>query len=310
MILERIPPSFLKSYSDFYNKNFDKLYQNKKPLLHRDVNPDVLYTEIFLRKNSDSLFLNIGESWTYGESLPGIKTVHSEFNLTSLMTLSFGARISEMMGCDWYQYAVPGNNNLFMFTELDRILEFVRTIGYKKIYLAINITENTRELNYFKTELFNKHPINGLYKTKNIDIKDWVKRYDEIWLDHLENSLNKFQDCSISAIVWKNFTRWCTDKIDRNFKCIELAWPAFSARLEKVNLEMPAISNFPRMDNFLKKRDSNIINDFEWFEKELDLQEKVAKFISKSIYHNNHPNEYGHLAWAIHLVKEAGWVKF
>jgi homogentisate 1,2-dioxygenase len=47
--------------------------------------------------------------------------------------------------------------------------------------------------------------------------------------------------------------------------------------------------------------------DKDWFEEEMSLQEDVADFIRQSYYHNNHPNEFRHLAWAIYIAKQAGW---
>jgi hypothetical protein len=156
-------------------------------------------------------------------------------------------------------------------------------------------------------KVFKEHPINNLFNDGNKrKIQDWVIDYENVWLDHLENSLGKLK-IDYSAILWRNFTKPNTNKIYKNFKQLDVSWPEYSAKLEGKILPMPAISNFPRMDDFIKEDKHNVIMDKDWFEEEMSLQEDVADFIRQSYYHNNHPNEFGHLAWAIYIAKQAGW---
>jgi hypothetical protein len=297
--------SYPKSYYDFYNKKYDKIYLNKNCLIPSHINPNVKFTEIYLKKDSDKLFVNIGESWAYGEGLPGIRTVLSEFNLQTMIQYTFGNKIANVLGSDLYQYAVPGNNNLYMHIELDRILNYVSTLGYKKIYVAINHTENTRESNITGSVYFMNHAINNLYRKSKLNIKDWVKAYDEVWLDHIEKLKELYPD--IEFLAWRNFTRKNTEKNYPSLKLPELTWAEYSARLESIDLKSPAISNFPCMHDLANDIRFNIEMDRDWFEDEMTLQEKVAEFIRESTYHKNHPNEIGHLAWALYLVKQAGW---
>lgn len=306
MTLVELPESsYPKSYYDFYKKKYDKIYLNDKCLIPSNINANVKFCEFYLKRDSDSIFVNIGESWTYGEGMPGIKTVLNEFNLHSMIENTFGNKISCLLGADLYQYAVPGNNNLYMHIELDRILDYISTLGYKKVYVSINHTENTREMPLCGSALFKNHPINELFFNSNLDIKDWVKAYDEVWFDHVQRLKEKYPDYEF--IVWRNFTRKNTEKNYDGFKLAELTWVEYSARLENIKMTSPAISNFPSMHYFIEDGRYKVKMDRDWFENEMTLQEKVVDFIRQSTYHKNHPNEAGHIAWTLYLVKQAGW---
>lgn len=297
--------AYPKSYYDFYKKKYDKIYINKSCLIPSNINPNVKFTELYLKRDSDKVFVNIGESWAYGEGMPGIRTALSEFSIDSMISNTFGNKISYLLGADLYQYAVPGNNNLYMHIELDRILEYINQLGYKKVYVAINHTENTREIPLSGTTHFKNHPINDLFRNTSLDIKDWVKAYDEVWFDHIQRLKDKYPD--FEFIVWRNFTRKNTEKNYDSFKIAELTWTEYSARLENLDLISPAISNFPSMHDFIDDSRYKVKMDRDWFENEMSLQEKVVEFIRQSTYHKNHPNEAGHIAWTLYLVKQAGW---
>lgn len=296
-----------KSYYDFYGKQCPEIYINKKNLIPGHINQNVIGTEYYIKNNSDTLFLNIGESWTYGEGLPGIKSPIAQFNLQTALSTTFGPRISNILGSDLYQYAVPGNNNLYMYLELDRILEYVTAnFNYKKIYIAINQTDNTREMSITGHPLLKSHKLYDLFFDNKFSIQEWVKSYDDVWANHLSNTLEKYNAYNLDLIVWRNFTRQNSDK-KYNLKTCEFTWPEYSALLENIKIESPALSNFPRMHEYVNERKSTIIQDRDWFEQEMSKQEIVANFISKSIYHKNHPNEQGHLVWALYLIRQAGW---
>ena len=123
------------------------LYSNHSELWINDENlkPDWIekpakFTEFHVKRGKENLLLVIGESWTYGESLDGIATAHEKYNIKVQLTYSFGANMALSMDTDYYQYAVPGNCNFYMFNELERILPRLNSMGYKKIYVCLQMT--------------------------------------------------------------------------------------------------------------------------------------------------------------------------
>jgi len=105
-------------------KSFD-IWLNDENIKPEWVTDPAKYTEIHSRTGNKDLFLNIGESWTYGENIRNIKTGLREYSLPNMLDYTFGPRMSKRLNADFYQYAVPGNCNGYMFLELKRILKYI-----------------------------------------------------------------------------------------------------------------------------------------------------------------------------------------
>jgi len=273
------------------------------------------HTEFHVIRNSDTLFVNVGESWTYGEALENIGTGIGKFNFRNQLQGCFGPRIAEVMGWDLYQFAIPGNCNLYMHLDLARILRHVATLGYKKVYVSMQMTEPGRELVIPWTKLFQQHAINDWYnipKDREIHIVDWLALYDELFFDSFNNLLNSFTACPIEGIMWRNFTRIATQKRNYNFKFIEPTWIVYTAKLCNVNIDPPYILNAIETDAYSKNIGPKLILPRDWMEDQIDkvnfMFDYIAGKVAKSlIYHSNHPTKTGHLVWAHHLIRQAGW---
>lgn len=279
-------------------------------------------TEFHVIRGSDTLLLVVGESWTYGESLFGIGTGDGYFNFTSQLEHCMGPRMAEVLGCDLYQFAIPGNCNLYMHIELDRILDHVATLGYKQIKVVLQMTENSREIpirrtNHVMTPL--KHASFSLQKwfdmadTTELDVIDWLSIYDDLFLEHLHNTLNSFKACPIQAVLWRNFTNLSSRKNGFNFKIIEPTMITHTGKLVNHQHVPPNIMNPLQFDDFFKHHGKKIKVTREFMEKQMDLIEKMfdyilgTKTVKNLIYHHNHPSKTGHLVWAHHLIRQAGW---
>jgi len=296
--------TILKTASKFY-KNDD----NMKPL-HIAIPAE--NTEFHIVRNSDTLFIAVGESWTYGESLPGIGSGVGSFNIHSQIHECFAPRIAEILGCDLYQFAIPGNCNLWMNIEFKRILNYVSTLGYKKVLVAFQMTENAREIPIKFHDLTINHPIKKWFDaaaTEEIELLDWLKMYDEIWLNEFNEAINSFTACPIEAILFRNFLKLHTDKRDYNFKIIEPTWIEYTARLVNHKHESPSIMTVIEMENHFKHFGTKVKYDRDFMEKQITLTNKLFDYVSGMghCYHNNHPTKLGHLVWALHLVRQAGW---
>jgi len=168
--------------------SYDKILINDQNLKPQWVEHPAEYTEFHCIRNSETLFLNIGESWAYGESLPGIATGIQKYDLGSQLENSFGGKIANYLNCDYYQYAVPGNCNAYMYIELERILQYIQeNFTYRKIFLCAQITEPSREEAALEF-LPQTHPMHNMYyRTKKITFQEWLKSYDEIFLKIIYN---------------------------------------------------------------------------------------------------------------------------
>jgi hypothetical protein len=288
--------------------NYHKIFINDENLKPHWIENPAQYTEFHCLKKSKNLFLNIGESWAYGEALPGIATGIQHYNFDSQLKNTFGSKIAKYLSCDFYQYAVPGNCNAFMYIELERILEYLNNnFDYDKIFLCAQLTEPSREEAALGV-LPEGHPIQQMYHRKTkITFSDWLKTYDEIFLEIIWNIVKKYHN--VEEIIWKNFCKWNTDKT-YDLNILQENWITFSARKLKQEYTPISFQSIGWLDNIYKNRKQHkILFDSSWVSKEIESIEKSNLFIKGNELHNNHPTCAGHALWYENIIEYTGWKK-
>ena len=101
--------------------------------------------------------------------------------------------MATMLDTDLYQYAVPGNCNFYMFTELERILKKTSALNYEKIYVCMQMTEPSREQSLVN-ELHN-HPLHKLIRcTDHLTFDDWLEKYDDIFFDQYQSIISQYNN--------------------------------------------------------------------------------------------------------------------
>lgn len=295
------------------------LFLNDEFIRSPSANPNIQFADYYIQRGKKTLFINIGESWTYGETLPRLNgdghiiTGSDKYDFGSQLLFSFGPNLSIMLDSDLYQYAVPGNSNVNMLTELDRILNFVQNnTQYEKIYLAMQATECNRDFVYNTLDYCKNSPLYKILHVNNIKLpmllKDWVTMYYDILQDWYQDTLNKYSNLNIDSILWSNFCTFESHK-EYTFKRIKPTWIAYSAQLENKEYEQPLFFNTGMLTSIEDTFKNNIIIDKDWAMHQMDLIDKSLKFIAiESKYHNNHPNIEGHRVWASYLAKMSGWL--
>lgn len=260
------------------------------------------YSEFHLQRNKKNLVLVIGESWTYGETLPGIATGVGHYDLTSQITHGFGMKLALMKDSDYYQYAIPGNCNAYMFIELVRILSYINSnFKYDNIYLFMQMTEPSREMPI--ASKLQTTPLSNLYNpTQGITFEQWLIQYDEIFLDYLVDTISKH--VNVSTVVWKNFCSFQHTKEYPTLKIIKDTWINFSAQLLGINLETQKFQSVGWYADFEDKFKSIIKFPKEFSSRELDKIEASNAFIRGNFLHNQHPNAISHSLWAYKLFKD------
>lgn len=288
--LDRIDPVY----------EFAKLYKNDENLKPDWVEHPAKNTEFHLVRNKEDLLLIVGESWTYGESLPSIATGDRKYSIESQIKNCFGPKLALSLNQDLYQYAVPGNCNFYMVSSLERILDYIKNnFNYKNINLCLQLTEPSRE-----HAILNKldKSYQKLYDMSDIDsFEEWLIRYDEIFLDEILRIKNKY---NINVTVWKNFCCFQNKKQYPELKIIEESWIRFSGKLYGLDLEMQKFQSVGWFDDFYSQYKPQIKFDLNCCNQQIDYIEKSNAFIRGNYLHNNHPNLVSHSLWAYKLYNE------
>lgn len=273
------------------------------------VESPALFTEFYVKKNKKNLLVVIGESWTYGESLPGIATGKNQFSFASQLKFTHGPRTATILDTDLYQYAVPGNCNFYMFAELDRILKYVSTLGYEKIFVSLQMTEPARENPIIDKLRKAKHNLVSIINTKKkITLEKWLERYDEIFFDQYDDIISKYNN--VEAVLWKNFCSINADASNRQFTVIPITWIEYSARMLSIKITSPSFYSVGWIDFIKNHTDEykHIQFDKHMLLKEMEKIELSNNFIGSNQFHNHHPNVFAHLLWAQYIARKAGWV--
>ena len=264
------------------------------------------YSEFQLFRGQKEILVCIGESWTYGESLPGISTDLGRYSLTAQLEYAYGPRLAAMMNVDYYQYAVPGNCNMYMFTEVARILHYLKKMKYKKIYLSMQMTEPSREVSFAGSKHLKGHGIKRLYTDNPNDFRSWLKDYDEIFFEIYNNLIKSTPEIEIVPVLWKNFCSINTDK-KYDFQIIDTSWLQYNARLQGVQLQAPQFYVVKWLEQ-MQQDFKNLRFDPVFINEELKKIEESNNFLSLNTMHFPHPNQYLHFMWAAYLGRTTGWV--
>ena len=96
------------------------------------------YVDFFANTGSSTLLITIGESWTWGDSLPGDR-------LQSV----WGRQLCNNLKTDWLNIARPGASNFWIMYQLAELVRFAKqnTIPYNHAVIVFCLTETGRELN-------------------------------------------------------------------------------------------------------------------------------------------------------------------
>lgn len=292
--------------NDLDLKIIDPVY-NDAVIFKNDFNlkPDwvehsVENSEFHIFRKQKSILVVVGESWTYGESLPDVATGDKKYSLDSQLRHCFGPKLALSLGTDYYQYAVPGNCNFYMISSIEKIIQHLKiTFSYEKIHLCIQLTEPSREYAIIeKLENTFAQKIYNMSKIKSFD--DWLVRYDEIFLDKLSTIAKD----NVEITVWKNFCPFQNKKVYSNLKLIQETWIQLSSKLYGEKLGNQRFQSVGWFNDFYDRYKDVLKFDLSGINQELDNIEASNNFIKGNYLHNNHPNQIAHSLWAYKLYNE------
>lgn len=95
----------------------------------------------FVPRQSRTLFVTIGDSWTYGARLAEERN-SDQYRIEAV----YGNLVSESLGADFLNLAVPGINNLWMIDKYLQLAQIADRLPYDNIKIFITLTEFGREI--------------------------------------------------------------------------------------------------------------------------------------------------------------------
>ena len=275
---------------------------------------------------SNTLVINVGESWCYGGSIRDmdLKYTESVESLHKAFYTTMGAKMAKLSQSDLHQFTYPGNCNTAMFRWLsERLYDIVSNPKYNKILLVIQQTDHLREFTDHGQGILPSTPElqNLLSHQSDYSDKKLFDNHTEFnhtywhllwsWLEDILADVRERTSKTIDVIMWSNFFDLPPEVNDHDWQNIPESWMKFTSRLEGGDCPN-TIFGTPDFLNILKHYVKNI--DIEFVESEVKAREKVQQWWERSHFRLNlmpyYPTDVSHALWAGQIINQAGWLTY
>ena len=261
-------------------------------------------TGIYVPRGKDKLLIVSGESWTYGDSLGGIKAGEGKDNVESRISNNFSGRIAQYLNADLLFKAIPGSSNQTIIRNLDNLIKCIQEHpnfkNYKEIYIIGQLTSPGRDW-YLGKDLGKD--------IKNPKFIDWFKLREKEDFDNLTEIAKELPNAKIC--IWKNFQDFINDyDVTESQSYIKKSWINYTLNLHGRNdIELPMLMESEQWPHMTKEIEifKNISNITQDINKDLDKLEDSYNVLQNSTINRHHPNEISHFIWAMNLVRQSNW---
>jgi hypothetical protein len=280
----------MTSFKDTIEKFFNHEYNN-------DGNTRGQVAHFQQIGHSDTLLVTIGESWTWGNSLPSDRLINV-----------WGHRLAAKLSLDWLNIARCGSSNFWIFYQLSELLRYLHNendFPYQKIIFVFCLTETGRELNEHWS-WYEYDPINFFYsQPTDISVQDLIKRQNYHCVRYAEQQIEILRT-HVDCDVW----------IGHNF-CSPIYWNIPFFRLEKSWNQITAhqigydLSGHPSIvqNSILEKYREHLKNNDSLLEQLINIQEQAIQMLnffdfSPLNYKSQHPTAENNELWASYVANK------
>ena len=96
----------------------------------------------FVDRNSDTLVVTVGDSWTWGCDL----TPYDYDNNYRIQNV-YGNQVAEKINSDWLNLSLPASGNFWLATQVTDLAKVIPNLKYNRIYVICTFTESGRWFN-------------------------------------------------------------------------------------------------------------------------------------------------------------------
>lgn len=285
----------------------------------------VINSDFFLTKNQNTLLIVIGESWTYGESLPGVHSPKRLDNLQVRVNHTFWGHMARILNADILISAYPGNSNQNMLSNLIILISMLKDSlfkKYKNVYLVYQMTSPGRDYesewdHIFTDKLLETDNIDGhkenfdflYYKEKVEDknkkpIKEFFIDYDKFFINLLSDIVKNIAGTKI--LLWKNFNP-IHAKQPSNIKFAKIPWQQHTAILDGKHSQVANLAEAAFYQNSIINF-TNYLFDKKAIIEDLKNLDKIQEIIHSSPLHAWHPKGENHFLYANYLLNCSQWM--
>lgn len=249
-------------------------------------------------EDNNNLVITIGESWTWGDSLP------SDVRMDQV----YGNLIAKELSADFINIGICGFNNNWMILQLEKLLDYIKENNhYQKVIFILTLTEHGRDFvdNRFWLSNYQELP-------SDISYDDILLTVENVLINRLKKIASQLPN-NISVVLGQNFVwhnRIYQELKDTNLIVFDQTWIEKIAEYNKQDypLRTNMVTNwiFTQFNGINHILDKDKTEYKEWCLDKLDDAIQVNEWLDNSPLNNKeaskHPNAIGHRVWADYII--------
>lgn len=245
----------------------------------------------FVDRNSRTLLVTIGDSYTYG------------YNLKNRMRDVYGSVLSKNLNSDWLNLAMPSSGNFWLTKKAEELSVIIPKLEYNEIFVICTFTEVGR---WFNTE-FDRH-INYInwfrdnIKSTN-DFNKLLVMLNRECVTRIQTALSKFNNVKLK--IGSNFVDQIGfDTVIADKRLLRPWYQLLSNKMFDNTYVCPTgVQSLQQAIEFISTDKHN--NFKEWIIDLADLASaRMEMFKDARIYQGGHPLPTGHISWANYVMDE------
>lgn len=228
-------------------------------------------------RNSRELIVTVGDSWTYGDSLGNTKVRNGQDDTEYRLDHVYGNLLTQQLGTDWMNLALPGASNYCMLNWLGQLLD--RKYNYQSITCIVTLTEAGRheELRWTEGNLLQPALENIVVKTYGM-VKELRLRFPRVTFKVAHNFTDSIDGYGVIERTWL--------EVLTNQQLQDNTFIVISDHIKQLNYDRTYPDTPDIIDRALRRID--VLDACEYCNKE----------------DSRHPTEAGHALWANYLATQ------
>jgi lysophospholipase L1-like esterase len=245
----------------------------------------------FVSRDSDTLYVTIGDSWTYGWRLDQHQRVSQ----------CYGGIISHKFGWDFLNLSLPAANNLWMLQKYQQLCEHADELKYQRIKIFITLTEVGRE---FWTDFDHDPELHQLYSTCET-AKDVALALSTYCAQHFLKTKHERIDLCLGM-------NYVSNTYPKELQQLQLPCTWLEVLLnQQLTTPCYVVGSWviPKYRNLEQCNQINVNNLLQEIQQLVDTAQQRLDLIYNSGYNYQegygHPNDKGHALWADYIISRS-----
>ena len=283
----------------------DSILPNYFSYISETWHPYPIYPYNFVNRNSKTLVITIGDSWTFGADIYPDDFKYKQERLNKI----YGNIIASELTADFLSLGQSGTCNLYIISKIIELDKIIPTLEYEKIIIICTFTEACRSIDgYFdKTNdyvsWFNNQHFDSIDKFNSI-----IEYHNSLYQDTLVNLIKKYSH--VELIVGTNFVE--PVGMHKEISVLPKSWTqVYSEKIIKQEYtgECFIMSHwiFDKLPDIITKFKPSIDQQLlkQWMIDLINIALERKKLVSDHRYFRgiSHPLASGHRVWANYILE-------